>query len=192
MGYAENLMALLKPLGVYAADGVWSAGEIYALGAALDGVDGVTGILDRECTLGTAESYGLELYEEILPNKPVTMGLEQRRHAIEALLSIDGMSFTPERLNATLAGCGLPAQVAETGEHYKVEVTFPENRGIPPEIDSIMSRIEEILPCHLDVVYRYIYCTWGELEQSFDTWGDIMDSGALWSDLESFIPGTDT
>jgi hypothetical protein len=186
MGYFEHLKALLEPMRVYELNSGSSGAELKAIGSILDGIDNSIGIIERECTIGTAENLGLKAYEELLPQKPVDMGLAERRTAISSLLAIDGTSFTKNRLNLTLSGCGISAVVEETPEHYTVEVSFPENRGIPAEIEKIKERIEEILPCHLECRYKYVFCSWQELESNFGTFEDIEAKQMTWEDMETF------
>ena len=58
-------------------------------------------------------------------------------------------------MNDTIRGCGLPARVEETGDPLKVKVVFPETAGIPAGFSAVQDRIEEILPCHLQVEYQF-------------------------------------
>ena len=95
MGYCDYLKQLLAPLHIYELDEGFSGGEILALGTALDSVTDALGEVQREMFLSSAESYGLDAYEELLPFTPESPGLADRRRAIQALLQIDGTAFTP-------------------------------------------------------------------------------------------------
>ena len=68
----------------------------------------------REMCPATAEGFGLERVEELLPYRPASNNLELRRAALAALLRIGGDSFTLEAVNDTLAGCGINAKARET------------------------------------------------------------------------------
>ena len=186
MTYAEHIKMLLKPLGIYELEKGLSAAEIEAAGEVFDGIDSISQTLDAESTAATAEGYGLEVYERILPNKPVFKSTQFRRDAICALLSVDETSFTAEALNRSLAGCGIPATVTETDEKYVVAVSFPGTKGIPDEIAQLKRRIEDILPCHLGVEYIFVYLTWEELEEYFNTWDSIETAGISWKALEGY------
>lgn len=80
---------------------------------------------------------------------------EDLRQTAAALLRIGGDSFTLAAMNDTIRGCGLPARVEETGDPLKVKVVFPETAGIPAGFSAVQDRIEEILPCHLQVEYQF-------------------------------------
>lgn len=184
--YAEYIKTLLKPLGIYSLSGGFSGAEIEAVGAACDEIDGETENLERECIINTAENYGLSAYEEMLPKRPVYKTAEMRRDAICALLSIDDASFTETELNKVLAGCGLPAQVNETGEKFAVAISFPGTKGIPDDIEQLKERIESILPCHISVSYIYVYTKWSEFETYFDTWASVERQKLTWDGVEKY------
>ena len=182
------MRALLEPVGVYKLTGGPGGAELTALGAALDGVNGETETMDRECTVQTAESFGLTSYERLLPSRIPSLTISQRRMVIEALLSIDGTSFTLDKLNATLAGCGIRAHVEETDRHYIVRVSFPGTNGYPDGIEQIMERIEAILPCHLNCEYIITFCRCMDLEAYYKHWAELDDAKISWGDLERIPP----
>ena len=143
--------------------------------------------LEREAMLDTAESYGLEELEDLLVHRPVAQKAEDRRTALSALLRIGGDSFTLAAINDNIRGCGLNAQVSETGEPGVVEVRFPDVPGIPDGFEQLRRIIEDILPCHLQINYVYWYITWGMMEERFPTWGDIEAGGYTWGELEKLV-----
>lgn len=188
MGYTEALKDLLRPLGIYRLDAGISEAEMYAAGKVLDKIDGLLAELEAECTVSTAESYGLENYEAILPARPVYGSIEDRRKAVEALLKIDEASLTLSDMNAALAGCGLSAEAEETGSTKTIRVVFPENRGDIEGLEDIKGRVEAILPCHLEAEYIFAYLLWRELEREFETWEDMETCFASWKELEKWEP----
>jgi hypothetical protein len=184
MGYFDYLKELLRPLGVYSLDDGYGAAELYALGQELDGCCEKLQAAETESIIPTATGAGLEAYEALVTNIPAYTGIKTRRQALMGLIQIDDTCFTRDALCRILSGCGLPAQVDETDEKYVVAVSFPKNRGIPENFEAIKARVEEILPCHLNVEYILSYPTWGELEAAYPTWADTV--GLSWSDLESY------
>ena len=160
--FEDYLAALLRPLGVYdLRPGTINRGELAAYGGALDGAGGELDDTAREMNLATAEGFGLERIEALLPYRPVCETAQQRRGALAALLRISGDSFTPEAVNDTLRGCGLNVRAEEAGRPGYVEIYFPEVAGIPEGFPELRSIIEEILPSHLDITYVFWYNTWG-------------------------------
>lgn len=100
---------------------------------------------------------------------------------------MDGASFTLNAINATLCGCGIAAEAAETDERMAVSVSFPGTRGIPENIGQLQAAIEQIIPCHLGIVYAYVYTQWDYLETCFATWDDIESLSLTWAGLETYL-----
>ena len=184
MDYAEELRTLLRPLGIYDVDSGIGGAELTAVGDALTDLWSQLETAEREALPVTAENTGLAAWESLLPFTPNWLTLADRRRAVSALLRIDGMSFTSTALNATIAGCGIRALVEEADTPMTVTVSFPYNRGEPDDFQHLRWRIEQILPCHLDVVYVFIYATWAELEALFATWAAAEATVGSWQEIE--------
>lgn len=187
MKHLENLIDLLRPLGVYdLRAGTVNRGELESYALPLDdGLDGLNATA-REMNLASAEDFGLSMVEALLPYRPVSVTVEQRRAALAALLRIGGDSFTPAAINDTLAGCGVNARAEETDRPGYVEVYFPGVEGIPPRFEQLQAIIEDILPCHLDITYVFWYRSWGELSGMVPTWGDAVATGKSWYGLATW------
>ena len=112
MSYADHLRQLLEPLGVYdLSEGTFNAGELAAVGEQLDGALERLEECQREMSLTTAETFGLESIAALLAHRPVAAGPEQLRGALAALLRVNGDSFTLSAINDNLSGCGINARV---------------------------------------------------------------------------------
>lgn len=188
MSYETYLVELLRPLGVYdLSEGTINRGELACYGALLDqGLDHLEES-GREMCLATAEGFGLERVEELLPYRPVSETTELRRAALAALLRIGGDSFTLAAVNDTLAGCGVNAKARETERPNHVEVWFPDVAGVPAGFDRLKEIIEEILPCQLGIEYVFWYLTWAEVEQKFRSWAEIGEKGLTWEQLQVYV-----
>ena len=180
---AKLLKDLLRPLGIYDVDDGLGAWELEALGQELDKLYDKLLFSEHSLFPQTAGEEGLALYEYLLPFAPHSDTLQQRREAVCALLQLDGFGFSEGELNRTLAGCGIRAVVEETDTPMTVTVSFPYNRGEPDDFSRLRRNIEQILPCHLDVVYMFVYATWAELEALFATWADAEAAGS-WREIE--------
>ena len=184
MGYAGHMKELLRPLGIYRLDGGYSGSELDVEGAELDAFSASADSALDEMLLATAEGDGLAAWEELFPYRPLRTDTEGRRAAVAALMRIDGSSFTPEALNGTLAGSGFSAVAEEGAEPMTVIVRFTDVRGKPPEFDELHRRIEDILPCHLNVEYVFAYPTWAEIESGGLTWGELDAMELTWDEFE--------
>ncbi len=187
MSYATYLKDLLRPMGVYRLEGTVNGGELESIGAALDARAAELERIEREMLMTTAVSTGLEAIESLLSRKPLAVTPERRRAALSALLRIGGDSFTLVAVNDNLAGCGINAVAAETGEPGRVEVRFPDVPGIPDGFEELCKIIEDILPCHLDIKYVFWYVTWAMLEARFATWQAIESQGFTWGQMEKLV-----
>lgn len=153
MGYCDYMKKLLKPLGVYdLSAGSYNEAELQVLGNALDDCCDEVEAMEQECVVPTAEDYGLDMYESILPDT-FRGTVQERRNAIIAMISMSNLFPTVELMNRALLGCGIEATVSETGESFQVLVSFPETYDGDEDLDLLKKRIESILPCHLEIIY---------------------------------------
>jgi len=187
MGYFEHLKELLYPLRLYDLESGAGRAELVALGRGMDYQQEMLETLEREAVPSTASGYGLGFYEEIMPFVPAYQLTAERRAAISALLRIDDESFTPKAMNGTVAGCGIEATVRESDTPETVIVSIINTRGVPEDFSHIKERVEQILPCHLDVVYKFIYSTWTELMGYFPSWNQLMAKAVDWHSFEIYI-----
>ena len=184
MSFEEYLVALLRPLGVYdLREGTINRGELAAYGVQLDSREAELDGTAREMNLTTAQDFGLEMIEALLPYRPVCETAAQRGAGLAALLRIGGDSFTPEAINDTLRGCGLNVRAEEGGRPGYVKVYFPDVAGIPEGFDELRRIIEEILPSHVDVTYVFWYNTWNMVARRHPTFGDAWAAGLSWYGL---------
>ena len=187
MSYAQYLRQLLAPLGIYQLSAPFQGGELEALGDAFDQVEGALEKLNREACLATAEDWGLEQVAVLFRRRPPATTVKTMREALAALLRIGGDSFTLEAINDNLKGCGLNAVAVETDTPGVVEVYFPDVPGIPDGFDEMRKILEDILPSHLEIQYKFWYITWALMEERFDTWGDIEAISPTWEELEKMV-----
>lgn len=64
---------------------------------------------------------------------------------------------------------------------------FPDVPGVPEGFEDLREIIEDILPCHLEIVYVYWYVTWALLERRFATWGALEATGFTWGEIEKLV-----
>ena len=188
MGYYEHLKDILHPLRIYDLNEGYGAVELALEGGELDKIFDDFEEIEHEGMVSTAGGFGLDTYEQLLPYRPIAESAEERRAAIAALLRIDGGSFTISELSDTISGCGVRATVRETNVPQQIEVRFTDILGIPDDFESLSKRIEQILPCHLDIKYLFAFMTWTMAETQFPTW-QAMDAAQInWYDLERSAP----
>ena len=182
--YWKYLCRLLEPLGIYdlSKDSVNRA-ELWALGYGLDAVSAALELEEREALTATAQDEGLDRREQLFARRPAAVTPEQRRAAIAALLQIDGDSLTLAAVNRAIQGCGIRAQVRETGVGT-VEVWFPGQQGVPAQFERIRRILLDLLPCHLAVTFCFRYLSWEEFEGRSLSWAAVEAAGTTWEGLE--------
>ena len=174
MGYGNDLVRLLRPLGVYSFDeGSFSLAELQALGSALDALDEHAQAGQRESLVMTAVGEGLDKMLSLFRSPGIAQSVQARRAAIAGFLRIGGDSFTLAALRSCLAACGVTCWLEETDTVNRVTVSFPGVMGVPEGFAQAQAVIEDILPCQLEIVYFFRYCTWGETMAYGLTWADL-------------------
>ena len=185
MNYTDELVGLLRPLGVYSfREGSFSLAELQALGTVLNEADEMFAARQKETIVMTAEEEGLSRVEALFRSRSSAKTLAARRAAIAGFLTISGDSFTLEALNRCLCACGTACRVEETGQVNHVRVRFPGIMGIPEGFPQIRTIIEDILPCQLGIEYWFRYCTWKETETYGLRWGDL--NAKTWHEWETY------
>lgn len=183
MSYAQYLKNVLKPLHIYNLDSGAGADEISVLGAAMDSVYSELETILREMLPITAQSYGLEKYESMLPYTPANGSIAERRNAIMALTSVSG--FCIDDLRNALRGSGAEILISEYGTET-VLVSFGVSSLSSAEIQKIKRHIEQIIPCHLTICYETAYATWRQLLHENFTWNSIAYDEHTWHSLQTY------
>ena len=183
------LTDLLAPLGLYRDGAVFSGAEIQMAARELDMLFARVSETEREAFLDTGMSWGLARWETLLLGSEQSGELEARRRAVQALLNISGDGLTLDSLNRALYGSGTWAQVSES-QPGEVVVSFPGQPGIPDGFEVKKNVIEGILPCHLEIVYRYWYTNWMIFEAYFTAMRVLDDSGLSWRNIEMMVEET--
>ena len=188
MSHAQYLRDLLRPLGVYdLREGTINRGELAAYGVQLDSREAELDGTAREMNLTTAQDFGLEMIEALLPYRPVCETAAQRRAALAALLRIGGDSFTLSAINSAISGCGINALVEEKNQVGYVRVIFPDVVGIPDGIDQIKEIVLDILPTHLDVEFYFRFLTWAECHAHQYSWSIVQGKNYTWYEFQCAI-----
>lgn len=187
MSSYEAMRELLAPLEIYRWENSFQGAELKSAGLALDTCQAQLDEIQREMNLMTAEGEGLEKIASLLVRRPPATTPQKLRRGLAALLRIQDGSFTLSAINDNLEGCGLVARAVELEEPGKIGIVFPEVAGTPADFNEASKIIEEIIPCHLEVVYLFWYIIWQELERSFTSWRKLEEAGLCWEELEGYV-----
>lgn len=185
MGSANELRDLLRPLRIYdlTAESL-SGAELEALGAGLDGLKACLARAEREGCLATAADEGLARWESLFSRAAVSSSADLRREAVAALLRAGRGCPTLASVNDAVSGCGLRAVVRETGETGRVQVCFPDVRGVPEDFERLREIVLDLLPVHLDVTFLFDFTTWAGIHAAGWTWESIHAAAYTWDGLQ--------
>lgn len=115
----------------------------------------------RNCFVDSA-SDTLSRYERLLGlTSDTTKSERYRRERIKAKIS--GAGTTTASLIQNIAESYTNAEVSLTENYadYTVTIRFTGTSGIPGNIADIKQTIEEAVPAHLQILYEYIFNTYG-------------------------------
>ena len=105
------------------------------------------------------------------------------RPSADYVLKQDGYEALLAAVNRAIQGCGIRAQVRETGVGT-VEVWFPGQQGVPAQFERIRRILLDLLPCHLAVTFCFRYLSWEEFEGRSLSWAAVEAAGTTWEGLE--------
>lgn len=155
MGYRAHLWRMLGQLGVYSQEG-YSGGELSALGTGLDQAEAAIAWNAQESLVETAVREGLVEVEKLFPMEPES-SVQQRRAALRTLIQTDNRCNSAVEIQETLSACGVQAAVSETGEKMNALVTLPSVLTMADDPIFQFRVIEQVMPCHLNVICLYSY-----------------------------------
>jgi len=153
MGYCQYLRNTLKPLGIYDLDNGLGYNELYAEGTELDKIYTALCNTEREMNINSSVADGIDKFSALVPFAPVSPDTASLKSAIKALLFGTDAVPSVKNINNVLSGCGIAARVEEYGTNT-VRVSFPDTEGAPQSFSEIKNRIEQLIPCHLAIVYE--------------------------------------
>lgn len=79
-------------------------------------------------------------------------------------------------------------KVEENFSKYEVVITFIGKRGRPPNEPDMRNVLREIIPAHLELVFKYTYLTWEELDAANLSWNALEELNMTWDQLEVWNP----
>lgn len=184
MAYYEYLKEVLGPLRLYELDEGPGAVELQIAGEFLDSLFAAFADFENESVVQTAETYGLEGYEEIFPRYALGKDVNDRRDTILSLMRIDGHSHTIGAIRNVIICFGINAEIDELPGEDTVVIGFPGVHGAPRRFANIRWLMDMVIPCHLEIFYDLVRTTWAELEAKNITWAYVESLDCNWEDFE--------
>lgn len=114
----------------------------------------------------------LSIHERDLGIKKSLISTNQRRELIIAHYRATLEQTTDETIkNVAAAFSNGEVEINETETDGIYEIKFIGSIGIPNNMQGLMNTLDIIIPAHLDVIYTYLFNTWGDV--SIKTWGEL-------------------
>lgn len=127
-------------------------------------------------------TWGLALWEKEygLPTN-TKLSLDERRSILKG--KIQGIGKVGAEL---IKSVGLAYSNGEVKVEFDrdIKVTFIGTRGIPSRLEELQKQLEDIIPAHLKIIYKFTYLLWSE----FDLLTAEVQESMTWEELEVYKP----
>jgi hypothetical protein len=118
-------------------------------------------------------TWGLKLWEKelgIVTNTSLTY--EKRREKIKFRLQLKNETVTKKFFKSVMDKY-YTCNIDEDFINSKIAITILGKRGVPEDINEMLSDADELIPAHLIYEFIYTYLPWSELDESSLTWNQI-------------------
>lgn len=139
--------------------------------------------LSEEFWFDSMSSVGVAIMEEQLDYSCMSTTLENKRQELEARWKT--ACKCDLKLLQVIADTWRNGEVAIMFTNAVIEITFISITGIPNNVKTLKTAIEEAKPAHLPVNFTFRYRTWGQLPPktwgyySSNTWQEIMEKEVI-------------
>lgn len=131
----------------------------------------------KEFNVSTATTT-LHRYEEqyALPQNP-SITIEERRSRVKAKMRSNGVINKKTLQKIVNAWSNADVEVIEDFNNYTVTIEFVSVVGIPSRIEDVYAAVKEVIPAHLNVIYKFRFNTVKDLRETAWTVKQLADSG---------------
>lgn len=133
----------------------------------------------------SATTTGLSRLEHTMAVHPVDFADLPRRRAmlIGKLRGVGTMTVDAIREIISAFGYGT-VQVDEYARENRIEITYIDRLGLPPNLEDVEAEVISKLPAHLAVEFIIRYLVWDTLESFQVSWDALDGLGLTWDQLE--------
>ena len=130
--------------------------------------------------------WGLMMWEKALGlETDVTKSFEFRRTRIMSKLRGAGTTTKQMIKNVAESFSNGVVTIFEYNSESRFLVKFVGTLGIPPNMNDLVSAIQEIKPAHLSFTFEYSYMTWNEFESYNHSWDGWDGLNLTWDEFET-------
>ena len=116
------------------------------------------------------ELYELDFGIESNPNE----SLDFRRARIQSKIKGIGTVTKSMIENIVKSYVDSEIEIIEDFENYNVTIKFITFKGQPKNIFDIQNELNELIPAHLIINYRFTYRTWNDIQAFYDCWDNCL------------------
>ncbi|MCX8132028.1 MAG: YmfQ family protein [Clostridia bacterium] len=128
-------------------------------------------------------TWGLEFWDkEYAIKASPAIGIEERRSQIKG--KVRGVGTVGSELIKSLGIAYSNGEVDLSFEGSTLTITFVGIRGIPTALEELKKQLNEVIPAHLVLAFKFTYLTWSE----FDLLSAVVQESMTWGQLEIYKP----
>lgn len=170
-----NIISKLKALKIYNMQEnslVYAEISSYYVGIKL--VCDLIEELYQELFINTANSYGLEMWEDILYSRNYNnLDVTTRRNMIASALTIKQDGFNRTDMEKALNSIGIYADITEVPNQEKINISVYDYKGELCTYSKILSRIQKILPAHLEIFLDMGVFSWDMFDINYNDFDEF-------------------
>jgi len=187
MGSLNNMMSLMRPLGIYKLNGgSLIESELTSYAAGLDRLESALQELQTECFAVLAEGYGLSEMENAFNIWPKAEETIARRNLIMGYMSLSPSDCTMAAIKNQLLLHGIDAEITENPTDESLTITCVGYSGPFVDSNKLLLRIVDVLPAHLKLYITLKLGTWSFWD-SRNMYFRLLDyKNQSWNQIEEF------
>ena len=163
MSVLEQMRDMLSPLGIYNLnEGSLVMCELRVYATQLEKLHEKLNTLIRECFISTAESYGIEMMEELFSSNRPDLTIEERKALISRYSTLNNTDFSAQSISGQLKLAGASDNFIQDNQNE--QLSFPELAASSDivEVARQFNIIEDIVPAHLGIDVGIKALSWDE------------------------------
>ncbi len=188
MNVHEKLIRAHTPLGIYSIkEGSNLNFELQAYGAGFELVQKELEMLEREAFAGTADGYGLALWEKLWGAERDDLSIAKRREMLLARLSFGYGDFTLEGMIKVLRFLGIEGNIKEYPHVFRVTVEVNSENLTRGTRNWIVSQLGAVFPAHIEADAVFKGFDWNKSDSRSLTFDSMEGKAMPWSEIDIYV-----
>ncbi|MBQ4569587.1 MAG: DUF2313 domain-containing protein [Ruminococcus sp.] len=188
MSVLEKLIRAHTPLKIYSIkEGSNLSFELSAYAAGLELVQKELETLEREAFAGSAEGYGLSLWEKLWGAPRDDLSTAKRREMLLARLSFGYGDFTLEGMRKVLSFLGIEGEIREYPNVFRVTVEVSLENVPRGQRKWIVSQLGAVFPAHIEADAVFKGFDWNDSDSRSLTFDSMEGKAMPWSEIDIYV-----